>query len=363
MGPRRPEACDRCLARPWLLSRLTSHLDRVRSRIQELLALDDAQLLAAVTRRNGAAIAQELSEFDSADLRERAERAGLAMICRCDPAYPARLESLPNAPSVLFVAGDVFRLISLCEHEPVAVIGSRRASGYGLEVSRSLGRGLGRAGVPVLSGMALGADAAAHNGALSVDAPTIAVLPGSAERPYPAGKRTLHSAIVSCGAAVSEAAPGSPVRRWNFPARNRIIAALAAMTVVVEASERSGALLTARLANELGRSVGAVPGRVDSPLAAGPNELLASGATVVRGPQDVLDELYGRGASSVELEERTPISGRLSDLYEALASGSDTPLALAEAGVPPPEGLAALSELELAGYVRRAGGGRYVVVP
>jgi DNA processing protein len=346
-----------------LLSRLTAHLDRVRSRVGELLALDDAHLLAAVARRDSAAIARELSEFDSAALRERVERAGLVMICRCDPAYPARLESLPNPPSVLFVAGNVFRLIAMCDSDPVAVIGSRRASSYGLEVSHSLGRNLGRAGVPVLSGMALGADASAHKGALSVDAPTIAVLPGSPERPYPASKRTLHRAIVSCGAAISEAAPGSPVRRWNFVARNRIIAALAAMTVVVEASERSGALLTAGLAAELGRSVGAVPGRVDSPLAAGPNELLASGATVVRGPQDVLDELYGRGTLTVQREERAPISRRLSDLYDALALGSDTALALAEAGVPAQEGLAALSELELAGYVRRAGGGRYVVVP
>jgi DNA processing protein len=232
-----------------------------------------------------------------------------------------------------------------------------------LEVAASLARGLGRAGIPVISGMALGIDAAAHTGALSAGSPTLAVLPGSADRPYPASERALHGAILACGAAVSEAPPGSVVRRWQFPARNRLIAALARMTVVIEAREGSGALLTARIAAELRRRIGAVPGRIDNPLASGPNQLLADGAIVIRGPRDVLDELYGSGARSLPEDDRVPLGGTLRAVYDALASGDDAGAALSGAGVPTEEGLAALSRLELAGYLRRVGGGRYVVVP
>ena len=199
-------------------------------------------------------------------------------------------------PAVLHVAGGLERLLELVAADPVAIVGSRRASPYGLDVARSLGRGLAFSGITIVSGMALGIDSAAHAGALDAGRPTVAVLPASADRPYPAGKRLLHRRIVATGAAVSELGPGPGVRRWMFPARNRIIAALAAMTVVVEAGERSGALLTAGLARRLDLPVGAVPGRVTTPQAAGPNALLAGGAGVVRGPQDVLDHLFGAGA-------------------------------------------------------------------
>jgi DNA processing protein len=146
-----------------------------------------------------------------------------------------------------------------------------------------------------------------------------------------------------------------------FPARNRIIAALAAMTVVVEAGERSGALVTARLARGIGRPVGAVPGRVTTPQAAGPNGLLAAGACVIRGPQDVLDHLFGAGERSAHEPRRHPRL-ELRPLLEAIAEGHETAGALARAGFEPDRGLAALAELELDGFVRRGPGGRYRVV-
>jgi DNA processing protein len=150
-----------------------------------------------------------------------------------------------------------------------------------------------------------------------------------------------------------------------FLARNRIIAALAAMTVVVEAGERSGAMVTARLAREIGRPVGAVPGRVTTPQAAGVNGLLAAGACVVRGPQDVLDHVFGAGVrlAGTGAAERPPPPAELRVLLEAIAAGHETAAALARAGLRPEQGLAALAALELGGYVRRGAGGRFSVVP
>jgi DNA processing protein len=146
-----------------------------------------------------------------------------------------------------------------------------------------------------------------------------------------------------------------------FPARNRIIAGIAATTVVVEAGERSGALLTAAFARELGRPVGAVPGRITSPGASGPHELIASGARIVRGPEDVL-EVLGIGAGA-PIDSRPPLEPELRRLLSAIASGRDTTGALVHAGLAPEHGLAALASLELAGYVRREPGGRFAVLP
>jgi DNA processing protein len=188
-------------------------------------------------------------------------------------------------------------------------------------------------------------------------------MPGSAERPYPASKRRLHGQIRQTGAPVSELPPGVGVWRWMFPARNRLIAALAAMTIVVEAGERSGALVTARIARELGRPVGAVPGRITSTLAAGPNGLLATGAAVVRGPQDVLDQLFGAGVRTASPQDRPALEPGLRGLLGLIADGSDTAAALGRAGLTAEDGLAALASLELAGYVRRGPGGRFEVLP
>jgi DNA processing protein len=211
--------------------------------------------------------------------------------------------------------------------------------------------------------MALGIDSAAHTGALDAAAPTVAVLPGPAERPYPARKRGLHRQIVARGAALSELPSGAAVWRWTFRARNRIIAALAATTVVVEAGERSGSLLTARYAGALGRPVGAVPGRVTSPASAGANGLLAGGAYVVRGPQDVLDAVFGAGVRAAAEEQRSELTPDLRRLLVAVGDAEDTAGALRRAGLPAQAGLTALASLELAGYVRRGAGGRFHVLP
>lgn len=358
-------ACERCLAHSWLLARLAGHLELARGRIELVLGLGDEDLIAALGGRQRGAIRAELAGFDSEQARRRAASAELQLICRCDPAYPWRLASSPSPPAVLHVAGGLERFLALVSGEPVAIVGARRASAYGLEMAAALGHGLASAGLTVLSGMALGIDAAAHTGVLAAGGPTVAVLPGGADRPYPAGKRVLHRRIKATGAVVSELPPGTVPRRWCFPARNRIIAALSAMTVVVEASERSGALLTAAFADGIGRPIGAIPGRVTSPLATGPHRLLAAGARLVSGPQDVLDELLGAGGRAARSKNvsRPDLDPDCRRVLAAIATGDETPTALARAGLAPEQGLAALAALELAGYLRRESGGRFTVLP
>jgi DNA processing protein len=342
---------------------VAGHLDLVRDRTLALLELEDQQLIAAVTGGRRAEIERERREFDPSAARRRAKAERLDVVCRCSDGYPASLAQLASPPAVLHVGGGLQRLEALLVARPVAVVGARRASPYGIAVSRSLGRGLAAAGITVISGMAIGIDAAAHQGALSGAGVTIAVLPGGADVPYPPSARALHRRIRERASVVSELPPGTRVRRWMFPARNRIIAALSAMTVVVEARQGSGALLTARAALELGRLLGAVPGRITSPLAAGPHELLTSGALLIDGPQAALDGLFGIGARVVPSRTDVALAPELRPLLDALAEGHDTATALATAGIDPDRALSALAALELAGRVRREAGGRFSVLP
>ncbi len=356
-------ACGRCMARSWLLARLAGHLEAVRGRIGPLLELGADELIEAVGGGRRAVLERELRRFDHVEARERCSAAGVEFLCRCDQRYPPALAALPAPPAVLYVAGGLERFLRLVGGDPVALVGARRGSDYGLEVARALGRGLGAAGITVVSGMALGVDSRAHAGALESGVGTVAVLAAGADRPYPASQRALYARIRAQACAVSELPPGTPVWRWMFPARNRIIAGLSAMTVVIEAGVGSGSLVTAAVAGELGRAVGAVPGRVTSGLAVGPNGLLAAGALVIRGPQDVLDGLFGAGVREVPRERRPGLNSELRSLLGAIADGYETSAAVASAGFDVDEGLAALAALELAGYVRRGAGGTFSVMP
>lgn len=356
-------ACDPCLARSWLLDSLSGSLDRAGADIEAVLALPDAELIAAVGGRHSGEVAAELDRLDLAQVTAHASAAGVEVICRCDSEYPSRLRSLEAPPAVLHVVGGLERTLDLLATDPVAIVGARRSSTYGLEVARSLGRDLAAAGVPVISGMALGIDSAAHAGTLAADGATVAVLPVGADRPYPASRRALYGRIAATGGVISELPAGTPVRRWTPPARNRLIAALAAMTVVVEAAECSGALLTATYARELGRALGAVPGRVTAPLAAGPNALIRAGATLIESAQDVLDELFGVGTVRAVERARSQLDEELVRLLDAIGGGRDTLAALSHAGFATDQALAGLGALELEGYVRREPGGRFTVVP
>jgi DNA processing protein len=209
--------------------------------------------------------------------------------------------------------------------------------------------------------MALGVDSAAHDGALQAGGPTVAVLAGGADIAYPRSKRALHGRIRASGAVLSEAPPGFVPRRWCFPARNRIIAGLASATIVVQAAIRSGSLITAELAMDLGRDVGAVPG---SPLdwrSAGANALLRDGATVVRDAVDALDLALGVGHGlGTEAEARTAgLDPVLRALLRKVGEGRATIDSLALTPAEADAALVGLTELELLGLVRRGPGGTY----
>lgn len=359
-------ACGACLRRSWLIARLAGHIElawRARRGAAGLLALPDAELIAALAGDRRDAVRTEYERFEPAATRRACAARAVHALCRCDPRYPAPLHDLDDAPAVLYVRGELATLERALAAGRVAIVGARRATEYGLQQARGLGRGLAAAGVTVVSGMALGVDAAAHVGALDAGGLTLAVLAGGPERAYPASKRHLHARIAATGAVVSELPPGTVARRWCFPARNRIIAALAELTVVVEAGERSGSLITAGQAAHLGREVGAVPGLVTAPMAAGTNGLLADGAQLVRGPRDVLELLFGAAASPLPVdgvEERASgLEPDLRALLDRVGSGCDTVAALAANGAGVDAVLAGLAQLELRGLVRRGAGGRY----
>ena len=354
-------ACRACLRRTWLLEALAGHLEQLRGQIDELLALGDDELIAAVAGDAAAAIEHGHTRFETGDARERIAAAGLEAVCRCDRGYPELLRALPAPPAVMHVAGGLDRLGALLAEVPVALVGARRATAYGRETARLLGAGCAAAGMTVVSGLALGIDAAAHEGALETGDTALAVLPGGADRAYPAGHRALYRRILGGGgAAVSELGPGVAPRRWMFPARNRLIAALSAMTVVVQARPRSGSLVTARWAQRLGRRVGAVPGSVSTELSVGPHTLLREGAQLIAGTQDVLDGVYGVGEVTMFAAPR-PADPQLAALLEGLADGETVSGALRRAGLSAEAGLGALAALELSGIVRRGPGGRYEV--
>lgn len=303
-------------------------------------------------------------DFEMVRLRKRCAELGVWMLCHHEPRYPQRLLRFrrpSDVPSVLYGLGNLERLVDLAERPGVAIVGARRASAYGREVSYNLARSCSGVGIGVISGMALGIDGAAHRGALSGHGSTIAVLAGGAELAYPRSHRLLHEQIIAGGCVVSEAPPGSVAQRWGFVARNRIIAGLSSMTVLVEGTLGSGARHTIAFADELDVAVGAVPGPITSPMSAGPNALLGGeGVVCVRGIEDITRVL--------ELEtfdhQKTVLSTVSEEVLRAVRGGAGDLRELAAKidGLESREILRLLGELELAGRVRRAQAGRYVAV-
>jgi DNA processing protein len=265
--------------------------------------------------------------------------------------YPPLLRSIPDPPTTLWLRGEASA--ELLSRPAVAIVGARACSSYGRSVARSLGRELASAGLVVVSGMARGIDGEAHRGALDVGGVTVAVLGCGIDRDYPAAHRDLARRIVEKGLIVSEYEPGVEPAPWRFPARNRIIAGLCVATVVVEARERSGALITADFALEDGREVMVVPGEITSAVSAGSNALLRLGATPVTAAADVL-EAYG---IEPKVEPVAAPEGLGGDLLRRLADGPASIDELARAAdVAPGEVAAALIELELTGRVDESDG-------
>jgi DNA processing protein len=349
-------ACVACLRRSWLLSLLGPCLEKtatgkVGRRSPELLRLSNEDLVEVVAPGPGRKMIAELEALAEGWFAERLEEAECWAICRHDDRYPPGLRDAADAPWALLGRGAMPLVEAIEPGAAVTIVGSRRATSYGREVARDLARELAAAGLVVASGLAFGIDACAHRGALDAGGKTIAVLGCGPDAPYPAAHRGLWRAIAETGAVISELPPGSTPWRWSFPARNRVMAALAGMTVVVEAAARSGSLITADLAAELGRDLGAVPGPVNSPPSAGPNELLAGGACVVRDGQDVLDAMLGVGVKALH-RTGPPLDEELAGVLAAVEAGATNADAVATAsGLPAGRSAAGLARLELLGYV------------
>ena len=270
---------------------------------------------------------------------------------RPDAAFPPLLAQLHDPPRRLHARGDP---VGVLEQPAVAVVGARSCSAYGAQVARTLSRDLAAAGLVVVSGLARGVDAEAHRGALDAGGTTVAVLGCGIDRDYPARHAELARRIVAGGGlVVSEYEPGIEPAPWRFPARNRVIAGLALATVVVEARERSGALITADFALELGREVFAVPGEITSALSAGTNRLIRQGAAPLLGAEDVLAAL-GLEAAPAPRAEVTDAAARV---LAVLADGPRGQDELVRAtGLATSAVAAALVELELAGLAAEADG-------
>ena len=270
----------------------------------------------------------------------------LRRITRRDPAFPPLLSAIHDPPAELFLRGSGDA--TLLSDPAVAVVGARACTSYGRSVARSLARDAAAAGLVVVSGMARGIDGEAHRGALDGGGSTVAVLGCGIDRDYPAAHVELARRIGDCGLVVSEYEPGVEPAPWRFPARNRIIAGMCRATLVVEARERSGALITADFALEEGRDVLAVPGEITSSLSAGTNALVKLGATPVTCAADLLDLYDLAPAEHAPAPLGRAAQGLLAQLSDAALTGDEL---VRSTALDPGEAAAALMELELAGRV------------
>jgi len=270
-------------------------------------------------------------------------------LARRRAGYPPLLAELYDPPAELFVRGELEALSA----PGVAVVGARSCSAYGAQVARAIARELAAAGLVVVSGLARGVDGEAHRGALEARGKTVAVLGCGIDRDYPRSHAELARRIVASGAVVSEYPPGVEPAPWRFPARNRIIAGLARAAVVVEARERSGALITADFALELGRDVFAVPGEITSALSAGTNDLLRQGAAPLTSVRDVFEALGIEPEPASEAAVSDPAAAVLGILQTGAAGADELTRA---SGLSSAEVAAALVELELAGLAAQADG-------
>jgi DNA processing protein len=299
----------------------------------------------------GARWLAHVRRFDAPAYEERLAAAGVRFLPRSAPAFPPLLRAVHDPPPGLFVRGAAD--LELLARPAAAVVGARSCSGYGASVARTLGRDLAAAGLVVVSGLARGIDGEVHRGALDAEGATVAVLGCGIDRDYPAAHADLARRIAETGLIVSEYAPGVEPAPWRFPARNRIVAGLAAATVVVEARERSGALITADFALEEGREVFAVPGEITSRLSEGTNALLKLGASLLTGAGDVLAG-YGLDPAAAPAPPLVCAAAQVLELVSDAPAGADE---LARATGLPADGVArALVELELAGRVVCADG-------
>ncbi len=324
-----------------------------------LQAFGSAASVLAATRAQRAAVAGAAEPAFAAPVPEDLDRAlawlgepGHDLLAWDDPRYPPALLELGHAPPVLYILGRV----ELFARPALAIVGSRSATPQGLDNARAFAGALSAAGLTIVSGLALGIDGAAHEGALDGEGSTIAVMGTGLDRVYPARHRDLAHAIAQRGLLVSEFPPGTPVRDYHFPRRNRLISGLSRGVLVVEAALQSGSLITARLAGEQGREVFAIPGSIHSPLSKGCHRLIREGAKLVETAGDILEELGLPGG--LQSATQAPISSSV--VLTAMGEDPvDLDTLIARTGLAPATVVSQLGELEVAGVVGSLTGGRW----
>jgi DNA processing protein len=316
----------------------------------DLLGAGATAVQVAAIRAAVARVALEVARLDAANAMA---------VTWPSQGYPERLREIPDPPLTLAVRGDLAP-DELC----VAVVGARRATEYGRRMAEALGRGLAQAGVTVVSGLAAGIDAAAHRGALEAGGRTIAILGTGVDRVYPSWHRELAARVVRQGALVSEFPCGTPPLAYHFPRRNRVISGLSLATVVVEAAEESGSLITADYAGDQGRLVLAVPGPADAPSHRGPHRLIREGATLVTGVEDVLAAVAPQCADRLRTARAAAAAAMLTDVERRVlelmgGEGRHVDDLIRRADLPPGCALETLLALELRGLVAQLPGKRF----
>jgi DNA processing protein len=337
-----------------LLDRFGTATQVLQARPQDLSETEGVGVALSRRLRSG-----ESREYASCVL-ENCRRLGISILLPEDPAFPRLLKEIADPPSVLFIRGQLAATDALA----IAIVGTRGASQYGRSQAERFARSLARAGLTIVSGLARGIDAAAHLGALEAGGRTIGVLCNGVAEVYPPQHEELGIRIVTQGALISEMPPGSKPKKGMFPQRNRLITGLALGTLVVEAAERSGALISARLAGEQGRDVFAVPGMVTAPNSRGCHKLIRDGALLVQDPEDVIDALGPlvegiqltpdqtiRSAAELQLNEQETA------VLQAIAiEPTDINTIVSASGLPVPRVLSTLSVLEMRRLIRRISG-------
>ena len=336
-------------------------LDRFGSAAEVLNAsASSLQSVPGVGRELASAIAAARTTVDIEDVVDQCRVHSLEWIGWGDRTYPELLNEIYDPPILLFCNGHLKPEDNLA----IAIVGSRHATPYGLKMADRLARGLAHVGITVVSGLARGIDAAAHRAALDAGGRTIAILGSGLLNLYPAEHAELASKIAQQGAVLSERLPSQPARGTEFPRRNRIISGLSLGVVVVEAAERSGALISARLAMEQNREVFAVPGRADSRMSRGCHRLIRDGAKLVESVDDILEELGPLAVPATTdagLEIRHPAELKLSEQERLILqwigdAATDIDRIVQGTGLPTPRVLSTISVLEIRKLIKRIGG-------
>jgi len=358
---------------PVLLGRLIKRFGNVEAilsasvaELMEVEGIGERRARNVFAARDDAAVEREI---------EKAAAAGARIVCWEDPDYPPQLRHCDDPPICLYVRGTLTPEDAVA----IAIVGSRKCSRYGYEQAQRFGALLAGAGFTVVSGLARGVDSYAHEGALSAGGRTAAVLGSGVDVIYPSEHKDLAERIMAAGAVLSEDPLGSPPMADSFPRRNRIIAGMCLGVLVVEANQRSGALITARLASEYNREVFAIPGRVDTPTAAGPNSLIRTGAAkLVASLEDILDELgsvgktMGQSGAGRSAGEAAGKSATSAGALDAALSASERDILAAldhdelyvdeiveRSRVAHPQAMACLTTLQLKGAIIALPGNRF----